>query len=235
MGPKKVKKRDQKRKSKREESKDEESDIFVPSDNESDTESVDLLLDKNEEVKGMNAPKGKFKKKFKKTPAMRLAMEEKKRKDAENEERRIHVEVVENGIRITKTRLADDGISTETVEIDPTIKEIRPKKWKFVQREEERDDIDIVDQELMRLSADTNLLYIDNSITTSNRNIIRAAITDNIELAKLCVSETGIITSLMEPWSPEIRSTAIELAISHSSLKVLEYLLSICKEIDSER
>jgi len=198
------------------------SENYDPSGS-SDTESLNLLPRDDEEEKKDSKQK-KFKKR-RKTPAQKAAIEEQKRVDAENQDRRIHIPVIEQGIKIIKTRIADDGITTEEVEIDPTILEVRPRKWKFIERQEENKDIDIVDEEIMKLAVDTNLVYIGDSVTTTNRNIIRAAVTDNLELAKLCIDETETVSSLMESWSPEIKSTAIELAIRHNSRKVLELLL----------
>ena len=86
----------------------------------------------------------------------------------------------------------------------------------------------------MRFSNDPNLLYLENSMTTANRNIIRAALTNNAELAKKCIEEVNLLSSLMEPWSPEIKSTALEIAISRNSLSVLELLLDIWKEDETQ-
>jgi hypothetical protein len=38
----------------------------------------------------------------------------------------------------------------------------------------------------------------------------------------------------MQPWSPEQKSTAIEVAISHNSRKVLRLLLDVCKQNETE-
>ena len=84
----------------------------------------------------------------------------------------------------------------------------------------------------MRLSESSNLTYIENSAVSSNRNIIRAVLTDNVELAKLCLEEKSVVSSLMESWSPELKSTALELCITHNSRKVLELLL---KNIEDAR
>lgn len=242
MGVSPEKKRALKSKHKREvieeEKGAESSDAYDPSEC-SETESINLLPSEDEdfeEEKIDTNVKGKKKrmKRVKKTPAMKAAAEEKKRKDAENLERRIHVEVVDSGIRITKTRIANDGVSTETVELDPTLKEVRPRKWKFVEREEEDKLMEVIEEEIMRFSTSPELLYLDNSIITANRNIIRAALTDNVELAKACIAEVNLVSSLMEPWSPELKSTAIELAISHNSRGVLELLLEVCKEEEAQ-
>jgi hypothetical protein len=69
-------------------------------------------------------------------------------------------------------------------------------------------------------------MFINDSVTTTNRNIIRAALTDNAELARLCIEELETVPSLMESWSPELKSTAVELCISYNSRKVLELLLN---------
>ena len=139
-----------------------------------------------------------------------------------------------SGILIKKSRIADDGLSIEEVEIDPIDRESRPRKWKFVQRPEENKEMDIINHEIMRFSLDSNLLYLENSMTTANRNIIRAALTNNAHLAKKCIEEVNLLSSLMEPWSPEIKSTALEIAISRNSLSVLELLLDVCKEEETQ-
>lgn len=87
-----------------EEKDDQSSDDYQPSDC-SKTESIDLLPsdDENfEEEKIDTNVKGKkkWKKRAKKTPAMKLAAEEIKRKDAENLERRIHLEIADSGVSI---------------------------------------------------------------------------------------------------------------------------------------
>lgn len=207
---------------------DSGSEFESPSES-SATESINLLQEDSEEEKidtNVNKNKRKFKKRIKKTPAQKAAIEHKKRIDAEEIDRCLNPDYVENGIRIVKTRLGNDGVTEETVELDPTRKEIRPKKWKFIEREEENKELSIVDEELMRLGLDSNLLFMNDSFTTTNRNIIRAALTDNAELAKLCIQELEAVPSLMESWSPEIKSTAVELCISHNSRKVLELLLN---------
>ena len=240
MGKKKQQKKRNKKKERKEEKKDYESESssdFSQDESDSDvTESINLLPSEDEfdNKKMTKKTSKKFKKKIKKTPAIKRAIEEKKRKDAENLDRGIHVDVEDSGIRITKTRFINDTEDTEVVEIDPTIKEIRPKNWKIVEREEERKDYETIEDEHMRFSSDSNLLYIDDSITTANRNIIRAALTDNVELAKLCIEENTIISSLMESWSPELKSTALELCISNNSRKVLELLLKSSKEEEAK-
>ena len=94
--------------------------------------------------------------------------------------------------------------------------------------------MEIIEKEVMRFSNNSNLIFTDDSQTTSNRNIIRAALTDNAELAKICISEITLISSLMESWSPEIKSTAIELCISNNSRKVLSLILKVSKEEEAK-
>lgn len=229
MGKKKNK-RDRKRLEKQEENKEDSDSDYDDSDSDADT--INLLPgSKKEEAKQIAAPaKKKFFKRVKKSTGQKKAEEEKKRKDAENKDRRIHIELEESGIRIIKTRNINDTDKEEIVEVDPTLKEIRPKKWKVVEREEENKEAEIIDEERMRFSEDSNLIYLEDSSTTANRNIIRACLTDNADLAKLCINEKQLITSLMESWSPEIKSTAIELCITNNSRKVLLLLLDVCKE-----
>lgn len=235
-----VKKREAKNSQKHEENKDisanSKASDYNPSDSD-DTETVNLLPSDSEEEKIVTTKtKAKKKNKFKhkKTAAQKAAIEENKRKDAENIDRGIHIVTVDSGIRITKTRKINDTEVEEIVEIDPTIKEIRPKVWKYTERELENKNMDVITEELMKSSPESNLLYINDSATTGNRNIIRAALTDNAELAKLCIEETSIISSLMESWSPELKSTALELCISHNSRKVLELLLKTCKQEEAK-
>jgi hypothetical protein len=134
------------------EESDSGSEFEAPSES-SATESINLLANESEEEKidtNANKNKKRFKKRIKKTQAQKAAIEEKKRIDAEEIDRCLNQDYIENGIRIVKTRLGDDGITEETLELDPTRKEIRPKKWKFVQREEENKELLIVEEELMK-------------------------------------------------------------------------------------
>ena len=179
MGFFKENKRDKKYKAKKVE---EDKDEYVASES-SDTESMDLLASDDEDFENKNKVKKEIKnkkrfKRIKKTPAQKAAIEQKKRQDAEELDRHMNPDYVDSGIKIIKTRIADDGISEEVVEIDPTIKEIRPRKWKVI------------------LETPKDLPDIENHLTTLSRKIIHAAITDDIDLAQECIQEAVAVSNV---------------------------------------
>lgn len=194
MGYFKENKRDKKFKSKKIE---EDKDEYVASQS-SDTESMDLLASDDEDFGNKKNTKKevinkKRLKRIKKTPAQKAAIEQKKRQDAEELDRRLNADYVDSGIRIVKTRIADDGISEEVVEIDPTIKEIRPKKWKVIQE------------------TPTDLPDIDNHLTTLSRKIIHACITNDVDLAHECIQEAVAVSLFLQLYSePESLNSFIE-------------------------
>ena len=78
-------------------------------------------------------------------------------------------------------------------------------------------------------SKDSNL-FDKCCVTCTNRNVIRAAKTGNIELLKKCIEARSSISTLFEPWSKGNEWTAVEYAVINNDRPMLallfNYLLS---------
>jgi hypothetical protein len=62
-------------------------------------------------------------------------------------------------------------------------------------------------------------------IRCNNRNMIRAAFTGNIKLAKACIEAKKKLSQLTAWWSPEIKQTAIEHMVLKNDNDMLELVM----------
>ena len=57
------------------------------------------------------------------------------------------------------------------------------------------------------------------------KNVLRAAINDDVKLMEELIKSKQLIPSLITTWSPELKASPLELAIKYESLNCLELLL----------
>ena len=72
-------------------------------------------------------------------------------------------------------------------------------------------DIQLVEIDKYKESP-SNDLFLDCCIRCNNKNIIRAANTNNEKLMKAGIAATNKISTLCAHWSPEIKFTSLDLA-----------------------
>lgn len=107
--------------------------------------------------------------------------------------------------------------------VKPKVKK-PPKRPTVFKKGKWNPDIELVDIDKYK-EGETNDLYLDCCIRCNNKNIIRAAITNNTTLLKNGIDEKKKISSLTAYWSPEIKKTALDFMIADNNHKMLEILL----------
>lgn len=85
-------------------------------------------------------------------------------------------------------------------------------------------DIQIVEQDKYRENPISKPI-LDCCIRCNNKNLIRAAITDNEQLLKECLAAKKKISLLTPLWSPEVKWTPIEYMVNNNQHEMLEILL----------
>ena len=85
-------------------------------------------------------------------------------------------------------------------------------------------DVELLDHDKYKESP-SNDLFLDCCIRCNNKNIIRAANTNNEKLMKAGIAATNKISCLVATWSPEVRNTSMEILTSNNNAKLLELLL----------
>lgn len=97
------------------------------------------------------------------------------------------------------------------------------RNFKVLQKE--TIDVPAVQEEKMKLSKKSQLLYTQDSQATLMKNLIRAAINDDSKLTEELIKTKDKIPSLIAAWSPELKASPFELAIKYESLNVLQLLI----------
>ena len=88
----------------------------------------------------------------------------------------------------------------------------RPKEYK---KGRWNPDVELVQEDKYKEST-SNELYLDCCIRCNNKNIIRAAITNNEKLLKKGIDEKKKISSLIAYWSSEVQWTALDYMIRNN-------------------
>ena len=84
-----------------------------------------------------------------------------------------------------------------------------PKRRTVFKKGKWNPDVELVEEDKYKESP-KNELFLDCCIRCNNKNIIRAAISENEEVLKKGIAATKKISLLDAYWSPDIKRTAID-------------------------
>lgn len=126
------------------------------------------------------------------------------------------IKIVKKGVKAKGKEIAQSQAVTAKEQKKVAAKKKMPKVFK---KGKWNPDIELETMNIV-LEDPSSSINWNQSAVTDNKNVIRAAVTDNIELLKKCMREKEI-TNLLETWSPEVKWTALEYMIYYNRIDII--------------
>ena len=132
----------------------------------------------------------------------------------EKHKRRPVRQSLERDTKVVKRRKKADGESDPETSADIAKKKKKkpPKKPTVFKKGKWNPDVELVEVHSHREDQSSDLM-LECCIGCNNKNVIRAAITNNGKLLDNAMQNTKKISELTEPWSPELKWCSMEYLV----------------------